>query len=137
MTTNTPVSQAELKWLQKDCGLPHIPTPLTYELRLAASGKDADHFGSWGYQWADKPHRLLYEACGEVEALAAQIAAAEQRGRLAERERCAGIASDAARTILSIDKMNLPVSPGPIISRDRAAQCEHIAQAILSAKDRT
>jgi hypothetical protein len=111
MTTNTPVSQ---------------------ESREAAADLWRDYVARLGECMTENAIRQRkLDECLMVQA----IAAAEQRGRLAERERCARIASDAARTILSIDKMNLPVSPGPIISRDRAAQCEHIAQAILSAKD--
>ena len=58
--------------LQKDAGLAHPPTDLTYELRMAISGHRADEFLSWGYQWTDKPHRLVFAACGEAEALAAE-----------------------------------------------------------------
>lgn len=61
------VSIEELAQMQKDCGLPHPPTQFTYSLILAVSGKDADVFGSLGYQWNDKPHRLVYSACREIE----------------------------------------------------------------------
>jgi uncharacterized small protein (DUF1192 family) len=63
----------ERQKLQADAGLTYLPTELTYELRMAVTGHRADEFLSWGYQWTDKPHRLVYEACGVVEAQAAEI----------------------------------------------------------------
>jgi hypothetical protein len=63
----------ERQKLKADAGLTHLPTELTYELRMAVTGHRADEFLSWGYQWTDKPHRLVYEACGVVEAQAAEI----------------------------------------------------------------
>jgi hypothetical protein len=39
----------------------------------AALGGEGD-FGSLGYDWSDKPHRLVYDLCGEVDALRAEIA---------------------------------------------------------------
>jgi hypothetical protein len=55
-------------------------------------------------------------------------AAAEQRGRLAERERCAGIAK-TAWFVCALDV---------IMDADAAQQlCERTEQAILSAKDPT
>jgi hypothetical protein len=66
--------------LQRLAGIPHLPTDLTYELRLAVSGE-----GPRAYDWSDKPHRLLWDACGALER-------AEERLRqavLAEREACA------------------------------------------------
>jgi len=64
-----PVAQADLVKLKSDAGLPDMPTPLTYELRQAVSGE-----GPRAYDWQDKPHRLLYDACREVERLRAEIA---------------------------------------------------------------
>lgn len=63
----------ERQKLKADAGLTHLPTELTYELRMAVTGHRADEFLSWGYQWTDKPHRLVYEACGVVEAQAVEI----------------------------------------------------------------
>jgi hypothetical protein len=68
--------------LQRLAGIPHLPTDLTYELRLAVSGE-----GPRAYDWTDKPHRLLWDACGALER-------AEERLRqavLAEREACAKV----------------------------------------------
>jgi hypothetical protein len=79
------VTQAELEGLQKDCGIPNLPTQLTYQLRMAVSGHEADTFLSWGYQWKDKPHRLVYAACGEIEELAAHTLRVVE----AVREACA------------------------------------------------
>ena len=39
----------------------------TEDYRKAMSGDD-DAFGL-GAQWSDKPHRLVYDLCGEVDAL--------------------------------------------------------------------
>src|SRR5688572_2564288 len=44
----------------------------TDDYRKAMDGKG--DFGSLGYEWSDKPHRLVYDLCGEVDAKAAQIA---------------------------------------------------------------
>jgi hypothetical protein len=71
--------------LQMLAGIPHLPTDLTYELRLAVSGE-----GPRAYDWTDKPHRLLWDACGALER-------AEERLRqavLAEREACAKVADE-------------------------------------------
>ena len=64
----------ELKKLQKDAGIPHLPTQLTYQLRRAVAG-----YGTLAYQWADKPHRLVYDACREIEAQADTIEALQSR----------------------------------------------------------
>ena len=66
------IEPAALAKLQADCGLPHMPTELTYHLRHAVSG-----IGPLAYEWLDKPHRLLYDACGEVETMAARVAELE------------------------------------------------------------
>ena len=58
----TTIDNNALLQLQVDCGIPHTPTALTYELRLAVSGE-----GPRAYDWSDKPHRLLYDACREIE----------------------------------------------------------------------
>jgi hypothetical protein len=59
--------------LKIDAGLQYLPTDLTYELRMAVTGHQKDEFLSWGYHWEDKPHRLVYAACREVEAQAVTI----------------------------------------------------------------
>ena len=43
------------------------PGSTTDDYRKAMSGDD-DEFGL-GYQWTDKPHRLVYDLCGEVDRL--------------------------------------------------------------------
>jgi len=60
------VDNAMLDALQKDAGLPHLPTQETYQFRMAVSGE-----GPLAYQWSDKPHRLLYDACRIIEREAA------------------------------------------------------------------
>ena len=74
-------TQADLAQLQKNAGLPHLPTPLTYYLRLAVSGA-----GPRAYDWSDKPHRLLHDACRHIEAHEAPLLArnAELRRMLAD-----------------------------------------------------
>ena len=61
------VDNAMLEALQKDAGLPHLPTRETYQFRMAVSGE-----GPLAYQWSDKPHRLLYNACSIIESEAAE-----------------------------------------------------------------
>jgi hypothetical protein len=52
--------------MQKDAGLPHPPTDLTLQYRLAVSGE-----GERASDWQDKPHRLVYDLCREIERIAA------------------------------------------------------------------
>ena len=59
-------SLEEKQSVQKDAGIPHLPTDMTYEARLAVSGK-----GPRAYEWSDKKHRLVYDLCREIERLAA------------------------------------------------------------------
>jgi hypothetical protein len=69
MTTETTAPDAALRQLQADCGIPHMPTQLTYQLRLAVAGE-----GPRAYDWSDKPHRLLHNACREIERMTAERA---------------------------------------------------------------
>jgi hypothetical protein len=64
----TPVSKEELERLKRDCDIPDMPTQMTYHLRCAPSGE-----GDYRYQWKDKPHRLIYDACREIERLTVKI----------------------------------------------------------------
>ena len=56
----TAVSQEELLRLKNDCEIPH--------LRRAPSGG-----GDLVDEWNNKPHRLIYDACREIERLNALI----------------------------------------------------------------
>lgn len=47
----------------------------TDDYRNACSGEG--EFGSLGYEWADKPHRLVYDLCGEVDHLRTLLNEAE------------------------------------------------------------
>lgn len=62
----TPIPQEELERLRRDCDIPDMPTQMTYHLRSAISDR-----GDYQYQWKDKPHRLIYDACREIERLTA------------------------------------------------------------------
>jgi len=68
------MSQRKREQLQKNAGLVNLPTDLTYELRMAVEGYGEKKFLSWGYQWKDKPHRLVHTACAEIEALTVENA---------------------------------------------------------------
>ena len=57
----------ELEALKKDAGIPHLPTQLTLEARLAIGGE-----GPRAYDWSDKPHRLVFDLCREIEKNAAE-----------------------------------------------------------------
>lgn len=59
-------TNAELEALKKDAGIPHLPTQLTFEARLAICGE-----GPRAYDWSDKPHRIVYDLCREIERNAA------------------------------------------------------------------
>lgn len=58
----------------------------TDDYRKALSGEG--DMWSLGYEWSDKPHRLVYDLCGEVDYLRAAVAA--------EREACASKAREFA-----------------------------------------
>ena len=60
-------TNAELEALKKAAGIPHLPTQLTFEARLAISGE-----GPRAYDWSDKPHRIVYDLCREIEKNAAE-----------------------------------------------------------------
>ena len=64
----TYILPSELLRLKNDCEIPDMPTQMTYHLRLAPSGR-----GDYKYEWKNKPHRLIYDACREIERLTAQI----------------------------------------------------------------
>lgn len=55
-------SGKELVRLKTDAGIPHLPTQLTAEMRMAISGE-----GPRAYDWSDKPHRLVYDLCSAIE----------------------------------------------------------------------
>lgn len=91
------MTQVDKQEVQRLAGIPHLPTDLTYELRLAVSGE-----GPRAYDWADKPHRLLWDACAALER-------AEERLRqavLAEREACAVICDEEAKWSSSVADRN-------------------------------
>lgn len=60
-----PLDTPETRKLKKDAGIPHLPTKLTYECRLAMSGE-----GPLAHTWEDKPHRLIFYLCSALEYLA-------------------------------------------------------------------
>ena len=65
--TDILATTAELEALKKAAGIPHLPTQLTFEARLAISGS-----GPRAYDWSDKPHRIVYDLCREIEKNAAE-----------------------------------------------------------------
>ena len=62
------ITLEQKKQLQIDAGIPHLPTDLTYECRMAISGE-----GNMAHDWSDKPHRLVYDLSRQVEADADRI----------------------------------------------------------------
>lgn len=60
----------EKQEVQRNAGIPHLPTDMTLEARLAISGR-----GPRAFEWTDKKHRLVYDLCREIERLAALRAA--------------------------------------------------------------
>ena len=64
--TDVLATTAELEALKKAAGIPHLPTQLTFEARLAIGGE-----GPRAYDWSDKPHRIVYDLCREIEKNAA------------------------------------------------------------------
>lgn len=62
----TEVTDEMKRQLQMNAQIPHLPTDLTYECRMAIAGE-----GPRAYDWSDKPHRLVYDLCRYIEAEAA------------------------------------------------------------------
>lgn len=71
-------SPEELEKLKRDTGIPHLPTQLTYECRMAIADE-----GPRAYEWSDKPHRVVYDLCQEIEAAAARRPALPDREAVA------------------------------------------------------
>ncbi|CAB5220009.1 hypothetical protein UFOVP237_53 [uncultured Caudovirales phage] len=88
--------------LKKDAGLPHLPTDLTYELRMAVTGHRKDDFLSYGYQWTDKPHRLVYDACREIERQADEI---ERLRGIINDDRLEGAADEIERLRKEVERI--------------------------------
>lgn len=57
----------DLATLSKLVDVPVAPTFFTYDYRMAVAGSGADEMFSLGYQWIDKPHRLVYNLCAYIE----------------------------------------------------------------------
>jgi hypothetical protein len=66
-----------------------------YAIGGGKNGDEADSFGTLAYEWSDRPHRLVYDLCGEIDSLRSQrdallaalttiIAAHDQFDKLAE-----------------------------------------------------
>jgi hypothetical protein len=56
------VPKPEWLELQRGAEIPHPPTELTYHCRQAIAGE-----GPRAYDWSDKPHRLIFDLCREIE----------------------------------------------------------------------
>ena len=68
----------QLQDLQRSAGIPNLPTQQTYEARMAVSRE-----GPRAYEWEDKPYRIVYDLCREIERLTAQtgpVAAEQEEG---------------------------------------------------------
>lgn len=59
-----PLNSKKAHKLKQDAGIPYLPTQLTLDCRNALAGK-----GPMAYTWEDKPHRLIFDLCGELERL--------------------------------------------------------------------
>jgi len=94
----------ELARLQKAAGIPDLPTQLTYECRMAVSGK-----GPRAYDWEDKPHRLIYDLCREVERFS-RPSPVEDRVtapfRLRDRVKRKGQFGDATGSVLAMEQFD-------------------------------
>ena len=76
--TDAWATTAELEALRNATGIPELPTQLTFEARMAISGS-----GPRAYDWSDKPHRVVYDLCREIEKNAARIKEYEDAYRYA------------------------------------------------------
>lgn len=69
------VSEERLRNLKERAGLKCMPTQMTYEARKAANGLPSEineHF--FARNWEDKPHRVVFDLCEEIEHLSELLA---------------------------------------------------------------
>lgn len=79
-----PLDTLEGYKMMVNSSIPHLPTQLTYDCRAAIGGN-----GPLAYTWQDKPHRLVYDLCREIERIAAGATpdqATALQARIAELE---------------------------------------------------
>ena len=80
-----PLDTPEGYKMMMNSSIPHLPTQLTYDCRAAIGGN-----GPLAYTWQDKPHRLVYDLCREIERIAAGATPDEAtalQARVAELEK--------------------------------------------------
>ena len=117
--------------LQMRAQIPHIPTDLTYECRMAIEG-DGPRSGDW----ADKPHRLVFDLCREIEHLRLSLSEARATGRREGLSEAANIADEHAEYIEGVGKKNPEDSPSRDRCFARAKSCLAIAAAIRAAMEK-
>jgi hypothetical protein len=66
------VTEEQLRKMYDYCRLEYFPTPFTYRLRKAVNG-DLPSNDILTKNWYDKPHRVVFDACREIEKLSALV----------------------------------------------------------------
>ena len=126
--TDVLATTAELEALKKDAGIPHLPTQLTFEARLAICGE-----GPRAYDWSDKPHRIVYDLCREIEKNAAEREALEQDNHRWKME-CENFWRDREKTLTAErDRLGRELNVAKYGVPDFAWSMHKIAMADLEA----
>lgn len=106
-------TELDLAAFDIECGLTYPSTPLTFAFRRAMLGEGSEDFGSPGYQWSDKPHRLVFTACEEIERQAHVIA--EQKNALVK---CLALIDDMSRFVGKMSLQNYALfNEAPMLAR--------------------
>lgn len=53
----------------------------TNDYRAAIGGEDRENMWSLAYEWEDKPHRLVYDLCNEVDNLKSKLRKLQKENR--------------------------------------------------------
>lgn len=130
-----PLNTVDGRKLKADAGIPHLPTQLTYDCRLAISGQ-----GPLAYTWEDKPHRLVYNLCREIERVAAAATPAEiaaKDARIAELEaQLTALQRDASKQVATDELVRRLQHLGDWQAADRIEGLQKRVAELEAALDR-
>jgi hypothetical protein len=89
------ISDEAKRELQRDAQIPHLPTDLTYEARMAVEGRGN---GRMARDWADKPHRVVFDLCRRIEELEAALV--QMRPHIEKINNCRCVNDEMGRVVV-------------------------------------